>query len=398
MTTEIAPAVRKIPLSMRLGISIPQSLVLTLVALVIGLASNLPAAALVTVFNTSFGQSLGSFALILIPSFILAACLSRQPLEGASGIMAAVAPLAAAGMVCPDTAYAALSPAAGRHKLSVAFSSFVGFRLLFPAGPLIVATGIGIESKSLLLTGFLLFLPVWIAGEIWVRYRMAGTQIASAGNAQRTVSSLSIARSLLPLIILGLVLIIGGVADFSEFPVLDFLTHPKGALLVSAAFALLETKRESRSECLDWAIRRSSWLLLVIGAASALGGMILHLVPLARILPVNISHGSVILLLFGVAMALKIINGSSMGTFAIATPLLAPIVLASGVSPVAAIFAICLGTIAILPTDSFYWLVRTDALVEHSEPNAIVTLGGGAVIQSVVGLSMLYLLTTLRFV
>ena len=79
-----------------------------------------------------------------------------------------------------------------------------------------------------------------------------------------------------------------------------------------------------------------------------------------------------------------------MATFAAVAPVAAPIVLASGVDPVAAVFAICLGSfIAILPNDSFYWLVRGDALEgEPREARAIWILTGGAVVQAIVGMSL----------
>ena len=129
MSTAVTSATRKIPILQRLGVNIPQPLILIIITLGIGLANGVPSVALIKVFNTGFGQALGSFALILIPSFIIATCLSRQPLEGSSGVMRLVAPVTAAGMVCPDTAYATLSSAAGPYKLSVAFSSFAGFQI-----------------------------------------------------------------------------------------------------------------------------------------------------------------------------------------------------------------------------------------------------------------------------
>jgi len=47
-------------------------------SLVVGLAGGLSAAELVATFNDGFGHALGEFALILLPSFVLAAALSRQ--------------------------------------------------------------------------------------------------------------------------------------------------------------------------------------------------------------------------------------------------------------------------------------------------------------------------------
>ena len=59
-------------------------------------------------------------------------------------------------------------------------------------------------------------------------------------------------------------------------------------------------------------------------------------------------------------------------------------------SPVAAVFAICLGSfVAIMPNDSFYWLTRRDALENtESEGRAIGILAGGAIAQALTGLSL----------
>jgi GntP family gluconate:H+ symporter len=95
--------------------------------------------------------------------------------------------------------------------------------------------------------------------------------------------------------------------------------------------------------------------------------------------------------LFALTMVFKLAQGSSMATFAAISPVAAPVVLASGVNEIAAVFAICLGSfIAILPNDSYYWLVRRDALAgEQSEGRAICILTGGAVVQALVGMAVL---------
>jgi GntP family gluconate:H+ symporter len=104
----------------------------------------------VSAFNTGFGRALGEFALILLPSFTLAAALSRQNIASnvAGRTVALASPVAGAGMICPDTAYAALSPAAGRYKMDTAFGAYAGFKLLYPAGPLIVAAGLGVTGST----------------------------------------------------------------------------------------------------------------------------------------------------------------------------------------------------------------------------------------------------------
>ena len=145
--------------------------------LILGLGSGMGSVDLVAAYNLGFGRALGEFALILLPSFTLAAALSRQNVasEAAGRATAFASPVAGAGMICPDTAYAALSPAAGRYKLELAFGAYAGFKLLYPAGPLIVAAGLGaavtetVPPVTLLLAGVMLTLPVWAAGVIWAR-------------------------------------------------------------------------------------------------------------------------------------------------------------------------------------------------------------------------------------
>ena len=94
--------------------------------------------------------------------------------------------------------------------------------------------------------------------------------------------------------------------------------------------------------------------------------------------------------LFAMTAVFKLLQGSSMSTLAAAGPLAAPIVVASEVSPVAAVIAVCLGSfVAILPNDSFYWLVRQNALVNESELKATLILGGGSILQALTGLAIL---------
>lgn len=378
------------PVSRWSGLNLPQPVWLILFALGIGLASGLDGVQVVRAFSSGYGRILGDFALVLLPSFVLAACMSRQQLDGADRIAAAISPMTAAGMVCPDTSYATLASVADRRKLSVAFGSGAGYRLLFPAGPLIVATGLGVNSPALFLVGLLLLGPVWLAGELWSRYRAEAGGVATP----RTGSGLSwtVWRSLMPLVVLGVLLLIGSLVDLSATPLAQFLTRPKGALILAAALALYNTQPGLRRECLDAGLRRTAMLLLVIGAASAFGTMLSDTLPLKKMLQPLTSTIGILMVLFVVTMAFKVIHGASTATFATVTPVLAPLVAAADISPVAAVFAICLGSFAIMPTDSYYWLVRSDALAGRAESSALATLAGGAAIQASVGLTVLYML------
>ncbi|MCR6628975.1 MAG: hypothetical protein NVV74_02370 [Magnetospirillum sp.] len=165
-----------------------------------------------------------------------------------------------------------------------------------------------------------------------------------------------------------MLLLIGSVTDLSAFPGRISSPAPKGALIIAAALALFDTQPQSRRECLDAAMRRTASLLLVIGAASAFGTMLSNTLPLKQMLAPLASSVGMLVVLFAVTMVFKLIHGASTATFATVTPVLAPLMAGADISPVAAVFAICLGSFAILPTDSFYWLVRSDALAGRANP------------------------------
>ncbi|MEM7522480.1 MAG: permease [Pseudomonadota bacterium] len=397
-TTAPSPSARRSPLAHIASVVPDMPLVAWMIAaaVALGIFGGMEADALVSTFNAGFGRALGEFALILLPSFALAAALSRRGIAsvGAERATAAVAPLAGAGMICPDTAYAALAPAAGRRKLDVAFGAYAGFKLAYPAGPLIVATGLGaaasdVSAATLGLAGLAFLIPVWAAGVLWGRLVAAPGEPMESEAPEQTNGDRRLLRAFAPFALLASLLALGAVVGPTGAPAIDLLFLPKGALLAAAVLALLQTPSSERRGCLDSAVRRTASLLLVIGAASAFGAVLTGLVPLGALAPQG-SGGLALLGLFGLTVAFKVAQGSSMATFAAVAPVAAPIVAASGVDPTAAVFAICAGSfIAILPNDSFYWLVRRDALKnEASEARAIWVLTGGAVAQAAVGLSL----------
>ncbi|MEL7126677.1 MAG: hypothetical protein AAGK30_10605 [Pseudomonadota bacterium] len=378
---------------------LPLVIWMIVLTLVLGLGSGMAADEVIGQFNTGFGRALGEFALILVPSFTLAAALSRQNLasNAAGRTVALASPVAGAGMICPDTAYAALSPAAGRYKIDTAFGAYAGFKLLYPAGPLIVAAGLGMTGATgatgaapvtLLLCGVLLTLPVWAAGVVWGRLATGDASVGPHDQAQTDRGQ--ILWVFAPFLVMACLLILGGAVGQTGIGALDFLLLPKGALITAAILALLQTPRDQRRACLDSAVRRTGSLLLIIGAASAFGAVLTGLVALDALVPPG--DGALTLIaLFALTVLFKLAQGSSMATFAAVAPVAAPIVLASGVNEVAAVFAICLGSfIAILPNDSYYWLVRRDALADApGEARVMRVLTVGATVQALVGMAVL---------
>lgn len=374
---------------------LPLVIWMVLTALTIGLVNGTAANQVISDFSSGFGRALGDFALILLPSFTLAAALSRQNIasDAASRTAALASPIAGAGMICPDTAYAALSPAAGRYKLALAFGAYTGFKLMYPAGPLVVAAGLGvlesprIDPLLLMLLGAGLALPVWSVAVIWARLIVPSA--ADSPDVDDTDGGGHLLIAFTPFLVMTGLLILGGAIGHTGISVLDFLFMPKGALVTAATVALLQTPAEARRACLDSAVRLTGSLLLVIGAASAFGAVLTGVLALERLVPQG--NGMLTLVaLFALTVVFKLTQGSSMATFAAIAPVAAPVIASSGVNEIGAVFAICLGSfIAILPNDSFYWLVRRDALASEPEVRAIWILSGASAAQACIGMMFL---------
>lgn len=366
---------------------VPLPLLLILTALLVAPATGADPRVSADWFARGFGRALGDYALLLIPSFILAGALSRRGVSGAGPIAALLAPFAAAGMVCPDTGYAALSPAAGRYRVRAAFGAFAGFKLLVPAGPLIVAGGLGAADQSLLPLGLALLIPVWAAGEAWIK--LVGATPAREEETRERVGP----GAWMPLIVAALLMIAGTLGVDAGSPILAFFTQPKGALWIAAIWATLNLPIESRRDCLAGGCRRAADLLLVIGAAGGFGAVLIHLVPLTE-WAASAHAGATTITLFVLAAVFKVAQGSSMATFAAVTPVAAPLVAAAGADQTICVFAICLGSmIAILPNDSFYWLARRDLPEGETETRALLLLAGGSIVQASVGLAFLLLIS-----
>lgn len=190
----------------------------------------------------------------------------------------------------------------------------------------------------------------------------------------------------------------GFVASLGPWPLFDFLTQPAGALFAAASVALAGLPAEARGECIDSAIRRTAGLLFLIGAASALGRVLVEVSGVGH--GVHVSAGlSGLLHVFLLASTFKLIQGSSLATFAAVAAFVAPFTNAGALSATGAVMAVCGSSIiAILPNDSFYWLVRQDALRDQSEHTAMFAIIGGSLLHGLVALATLMVLWALGMV
>jgi len=378
-TTAKTPAIAGAPLS------VPLPLVMLLAALAIGIGMGLSGKPLLHALDSGFGAALAEYALILIPAFTLAAALSHSAGRGGSErTVVLLAPLAGAGMACPDTAYAALSGVAGARKLSMLFGAYAGFKLLVPAGPAIVGTGLGGFDMRLALAAVPVFLVAWITGLLFARRFETGTPdaapAAQGGLGGRVVAPLG---TIIGLLALGFVL--QGRLALPALP--GFLVSPKGALLLGTLVSLLPLSRADRAQALESGMRRAAPLLLTIGAASAFGAMLVEVLPVARYAQFLVSTGLVLPALFIFTATFKVAKGSSMATFAGTSGIVAALLPSLQISPEAATLAMCAGAfVSITPNDSLYWQVRQDVFAGRDEAAAMRVLTVGSALQGVAAL------------
>lgn len=376
---------------------VPFPLAMILVTVILGLVFGMDDSKLISTFNRGFGYNMGYFALILVSSFFLAAAISKGEVFTIGKLGILVSPFTGAGMVCPDTSYATLAPIAPAYRRGIAVGSYAGFKLMIPAGPLIIGLGLSIDVNrpGFAVLGFLLMIPVVLAGMLWLKITDRFKPVApdTEISARPIEGKASALRRLFPLYCLALLLVVGLTVNFSRFPTLKFLTSPAGAIAVTAVLTYFFVAPELRRECLESAMRRAASLLFIIGSASALGVMLATVLPLSELASRFASHYSsfaLIFVLFGITAIFKVINGSSLATFAAVPPILAPVVSGASLNPTIAVYAICLGAfVAILPNDSYFWLTQPNAASDVGRQSPTFTFTAASIIQALVGLIFL---------
>ncbi|TDV37524.1 GntP family gluconate:H+ symporter [Pseudomonas helmanticensis] len=379
--------------------SIPLPVAMLLTAILIPILAGASSGDVFQSLSKGFGNNLGYFAIVILSAFFIAGWISTQGSASFGKFGISLSPLLGAGMVCPDTAYASLAPIAGQHRKYIAIGCYSGFKLLMPAGPLIIGIGLGANTHDpkFLYLGLLLTVVTWVAGTIWTYWTTRSDFSSPSDFTDSAAPQDSVIRVILPLAVFFVLLITGYVIPKNQHSVIEFFTTPAGALIATSLLIAVSCKPGEVQDLLSKAMRRTSSLLFTIGCASALGQTLGMVLPKDLIQQAFSASGSTTHILVGVfllAAVFKTLNGSSLATFAAIPPVLSPILASSGVDLMSVTFAVCLGSfVAILPNDSYYWLVKTDAFPEYSTGRYMRLVTAGSVLQALIGLAVLLLIS-----
>lgn len=384
--------------SMWRSATIPLPVAMLLGAVLLALASAGPGAVFETL-NKGFGNNLGYFAIVILSAFFIAGWMAERGSASLGKFGLALSPLLGAGMVCPDTAYASLAPIGGGLRKYIAVGCYSGFKLLMPAGPLIIGIGLGADTHSVrfFLEGLLLTLVTWMVGATWAYFTTHGDAAPTLPEEATDESRDPIAKVIIPLVAFFALLAIGYLVPNTQHPAAVFFTTPAGALIATSVLIAINSKPGEAQELLSKSMRRTGALLFTIGCASALGQS------LGKALPKDLieqalagSDGTVHMLVgsFLLAALFKSLNGSSLATFAAIPPVLVPVLAGNNVDMASITFAVCLGSfVAILPNDSYFWLVKSDAFPEYPTGRYMKLMTVGSALQALIGIAVLLLIT-----
>ena len=115
--------------------SIPLPVAMLLGAILLPLLGGANSSSVFETLSKGFGNNLGYFAIVILSAFFIAGWIAARSSASFGKFGVSLSPLLGAGMVCPDTAYASLSPIAGNHKKYIAIGCYSGFKLLMPCRP-----------------------------------------------------------------------------------------------------------------------------------------------------------------------------------------------------------------------------------------------------------------------
>lgn len=279
-------------------------------------------------------------------------------------------------------------------------------------GPIAAANALKADLGMVILMGFLVAIPVSLAGYLWAVHVASKFEVTS-DNGETYEELLAKFKSLpsataafAPIIIPILLIALKSFANFPSSPFgkgafkhsLDFLGDPMVALIVGLFLCIFLVPKLNEEVMTNWVghgLRDSAGIIMITAAGGSLGA-ILSATKIANYLGESLAQYNLgIFLPFIIAAALKTAQGSStvslITTSTIVFPLLSSLGLASPMGAVLTTLAVGCGAMVVShANDSYFWVVSQFSNIPVDTAYKAQTMA--TLVQGVVGMATIWVL------
>ena len=345
---------------------IPLIFILFISSIILLLLSNIDFFHFNKIVNKSFGNTIGYFFLIIYPSFILAETLQQYKFKSSSKrVVLLSSPLIGAIMQCPDTAYVSLSSLADKkQKPYLALSCYIGFKLLCPAGPLLLGSQLNFFHDGLIYISLLTFLVVHtLHNIIFFYYKLNASSISNTRHKPITLRHT--VTPYLPFIFIFTAITFKFLFEkLVKDSTFEILLHPAVIMIIASTMFTFITAHKKLDIIYRKAFEKTSKIICIMGIASLFSASVNHMFSLEKYITLykNTSFELLLFSVFCLSALIKTLQGSSMAAFAFMGSILVNIQLDNDILIVKTIMVAALGSlVTILPNDSYYWLIKETA-------------------------------------
>ncbi len=398
-------------------------LALLITAFGFGILSGMPLTDVVKSVNDGFGGTIGYIGIVILAGSIIGTFLEKSggayrlatstlrltgeknvPLAmGCVGYVVSIPVFCDSGFVLLSPLMKALARKAGitlaASAIALSLGLYATHTMVPPTpGPVAAAGIIGADLGLTIMWGLLVSLCALIAGwlfatQVAARVHVPADSAAEMAEPPSLVDSPSVGKSLLPILLPILLIVLRSIAELPEKPLgtspaiglLGFLGQPVVALLIGVALAMLLPKKLDRAMLSGggWvgeAILAAATIIIITGAGGAFG-KVLQNSGIAKIIGENLTSSPMgILLPFVIAAGIKTAQGSStvaiITTASLVAPLLASLGLDGDTAKALVVVAIGAGAMVVShANDSYFWVVTQFSGMDVQTGYRLQTLG-----------------------
>lgn len=379
-------------------------IVLTVIAIGVGLLSGLGTEETIKLVKTGFGDIMANIGIVILAGTIIGTILEKT---GAALTMAntilrwvgkdkSVLTMGITGFVTGipvfcDSGFVILSPIsralAAQSNTSLAVMAtalsgglYVTHCLVPPTpGPLAMAGNLGADLGLLIVVGLLVSIPTMIVSVIYAK--KVASKIDIPANPENTVEELTekygklpgALHSFSPILVPIVLIALKSIGEFPSHPFgegalpqfTSFIGNPVVALILGIFLAMTLIPVSEKKDTLEWVstgVLHSAAILAITGAGGSFGA-ILKTLPIADALSGSMLNASMgVFLPFLIAMLLKTAMGASTVAMIVTSTMMAPLMGAMGmtseISKILVVLAIGAGSMTVShANDSYFWVV-----------------------------------------